>query len=572
MTKREKLHLMARPKLRSVQGPLWPEHREGWTYVENIIADQLCCEDGVAFVSSIEERLYNEGAITEPWVGVVHQVPYHNLPTYPDLHRLLQREDWKISLRHCLGLWTLCNYTRSFIEQSQVDVPIGVLPYVTPLDRPGFNWDNFRSAPRRVLHIGQYLRNYQTFYDLKLPCWEKLLLLPPKWEKRGEGIVLNDSVKLVDRVDDDSYDQLLAECVVALDMRDAGGTTAVVECMARATPVCINNIGAVSEYLGADYPLFHDGNIAEILTDDARVYAAHEYLLEKRETLPDAADFVAHVRSSAVYMSLPLPKSQQRTFPRYDLSVLIAVYARLPGLREQLERLARQDNAPTFEVILWNNKPENAAEVAHVCRDFHDLFPIHIIDSSENIYCSMRMAVPAFARSDALLFCDDDVLPEPGYLRRMYDAHQRLGPRSAVCVRGHVIHEHLLNVDDPEREWATEEHMTFHDQAAPECTVHFAHADNFLISAQLLREASTVPMTHPEYVLVDDYWLSYVLNRHLGIAIHKLQAPDILSFTPSADDANVALYHNPLVHEQRVRLYIEHMRAGWPGGVDEHEL
>ena len=564
MTKREKLHLMARPKLRLVQGPLWPEHREGWAYVQRIIAEELCCSDGIAFVSSIEERLYNEGPITEPWVGVVHQVPHHNLKRYPDMARLLQRDDWRVSLPHCLGLWTLCDYLRLFLERAELDVPIGVLPYVTPLDRPNFQWSKFQAGPRRVLHVGQYLRNFQTFYDLNLPGWEKLLLMPPKWMLRSEGLMVNESVKSLDRVDDDTYDTLLTECVVALDMRDAGGTTAVVECMARATPICINNVGAVSEYLGIDYPLYHEGNIGEVLQDDKRIQAAHEYLAEKRGTLPQAEDLVERVQSSAVYMSLPLPKSQQAMFPRFELTVLIAVFARLPNLREQLERLARQDNPPTFDVVLWNNKPDNAAEVAHVCRDFRHLFPIHVIDSSENVYCSMRMAVPAFVRSDTLLFCDDDVLPEPGYLRRMYDAHQRLGPRSAVCVRGHVIHEHALNIDHPEREWVTEEHMTFFDQTAPECIVDFAHADNFVISLEVLREASTYPMTHPEYVLVDDYWLSYVLSQRLGISIHKLQAPDILSFTASADDADVALYHNPYVHEQRVRLYIEHMRAGWP--------
>lgn len=555
---------MASRKLRLVQGPLWPEHREGWGYVENIVAQELCCDDGIAFVSSIEERLYNEGPVTEPWVGIVHQVPRHNLPRYPDIDRLLQREDWRMSLPHCLGLWTLCEYIRAALEQADLNVPIGVLPYITPHDRPRFNWDKFQAGPRRALHVGQYLRNFQTFYDLELPGWEKLLLMPPKWTQRADGVRFNDSVKLLERVDDDTYDELLTDSVVALDMWDAGATTAVVECIARATPICVNNVGAMPEYLGKDYPLYHDGDIAHILQDDERVRAAHEYLADKRQSLPGAEDFVERVKSSGIYMSLPVPKSQRETFRRYELTVLIAVFARLSGLREQLKRLASQHNPPEFEVILWNNRPENAGEVADVSRDFQHLFPIHIIDSSENIYCSMRMAVPAFARSDTLLFCDDDVLPEPTYLRRMYDAHQRLGPRSAVCVRGHVIHEHDLDIDCPERAWVTEEHMSFFDQAAPECIVHFAHADNFIVSADVLREASTFPMTHPEYVLVDDYWLSYILSQRLGISIHKLLAPEILSFTPSADDANVALYHNPLVHEQRVRLYIEHMRAGWP--------
>ena len=38
-----------------------------------------------------------------------------------------------------------------------------------------FDWDKFQSTPRRLLHIGQYLRNFQTFFDLKLDGWSKQL-------------------------------------------------------------------------------------------------------------------------------------------------------------------------------------------------------------------------------------------------------------------------------------------------------------------------------------------------------------------------------------------------------------
>jgi hypothetical protein len=166
-----------------------------------------------------------------------------------------------------------------------------------------------------------------------------------------------------------------------------------------------------------------------------------------------------------------------------------------------------------------------------------------------------------------LIVCDDDVVPAPHYLRTLYDAHRRLGPDVAVCLRGHVFQPHHLNLDDPERVWLHEEHMTLHDQAADECTVDFAHADDLAISMNLLRRASMYPMTHPEYVLVDDYWLSYVLSVRLGATCRKIQAPDIFQFTACADDPSIALYHNQRVHEQRVRLYVEHMLAGWPRGA-----
>jgi hypothetical protein len=565
MTKRVRLHLLAKPKLHLTQSVAWPEHRHGWAFVESTIASHLCCDDGTIFISSIEERLYNAGPVETPWVGVVHQVPRHSLPRYPDLERLLQRDDWTASLPHCLGLWTLCDYTRRFLIAKGVSVPVGVLPYITPHDVMPFDWKAFEATlPRQVLHIGQYQRNFQTFFDLEAPGWKKLLLKPPKWEMRSTGVAFNGSVEILDRLDGATYDSMLSRSIVALDLRDAGANTTIVECMARATPVCVNNVGGIAEYLGSAYPLYHHGNIGEILQDEARLRAAHAYLEERRPGLPAAADFCQAMQSSAVYVSLPVPPSQTAQFRRFEVTVLIAVFARIGSLRDQLDGFVRQADAPDFEIVLWNNDPRNTAELSRIAQAYRPRLTIRVIDCSDNIYCGMRMAMPALARSDTVIVCDDDVLPSPHYLRRMFDAHRALGPEGVLCLRGHVIHDHHLSEDDPERAWATEEHMTFHDQAAPEREVHFAHADNLVISVDLLRRAALYPMTHPEYVLVDDYWLSYVLGSRLGVRIHKLQAPDLMTFTPSADDPDVALYHNPLVHEQRVRLYIEHMRAGWP--------
>ncbi len=565
MMKRPEMHELSGPRLLMKNSFAWPEHRDGWAYVESIFSDTMCCADGTVFVSSIEEQLYTIGPIKEDWVGIVHQVPRHGLTRYPDLQRLIAREDFVQSLPFCKGLWTLCDYTRRWLIEHEIRVPICVLPYVTPKDVRPFAWDEFvASEPRRLLHIGQYLRRFQSFYDLQVPSWQKLLLIPPKWEIRAAGVEKNSSVTEVERVDNSQYDELLGSCVVFLDLEDAPANTIVVECMARATPICVNQVGGIAEYLGIEYPLYHNGDAAKLLGDDGRLKAAHSYLVERRSSLPDADELRKRVQSGAVYLSLPVPPSIQTEFRQFEATLLVAVYARLEHLPEQLRRFAEQEDPPSFELVLWNNNPENAENLARIVAEFRDRMPIRIINSSDNIYCSMRMAVPAFARSKTLMICDDDVVPEPTYLRVLFDAWRRHGEDAVICVRGHVIHPHALDLDNPDQAWITEKDMTFYDEAAPECMVHFAHADNLVISTDLLRRASRFEPTHPEYVLVDDYWLSYVLNARLGISIHKVQAPEILRFTDSANDPDVALYHNPKVHQQRVRLYVEHMLAGWP--------
>jgi hypothetical protein len=543
----------------------WEHHRDGWARVERLVQEHFTCPDGVLFISAVEDQLFLVAPIEEAWVGIVHQVPHHDLPGFPDLERFLALEAWHASEPHCLGLWTLADYVRQFLIDSGVRVPVSVLPYPSGRDVPMFEWRRFAGRERpRLLHVGEFLRDYQAFFDLDVPSWQKQLNEPADWALWSDKLRMNDSVEVVPAVGNAEYDQLLAESVVFQQLRDAPANTVIVECLARGTPVCVNRIGGVEEYLGADYPLYHDGDASSVLRDPERVHAAHRFLLERRERIGADEHFLERVENSAIYRALPVPPSLQGEFRRFDVTVLIAVYARLHNLRAQLDRFVEQDDAPSFEIILWNNDPNNASAVDDIVSALTSDLTIRVIHCSANVYCSMRWAVPAIARSETLLICDDDVLPEPGYVRTLFDAHRRLGPDVAVCLRGHVFQPHRLDLDDPGRVWRREEHLTFHDQAAQERVIDFAHADNLVISTELVRRASLYPMTHPEYVLVDDYWLSYVLSAHLGATCRKIQAPNVFSFTSCADDPDIALYQNPDVREQRVRLYVEHMQAGWP--------
>jgi hypothetical protein len=552
-------------KLRFERSFAWQHHRDGWRRAEMLIQQHAMCNDGVLFVSAVEDQLVYRKPLQEPWVGVLHQVPHHNLPGFPDLDRFLQLESWQASEPHCLGLWTLSDYARRFLLGRGIRVSVGVLPYPTSRDVPTFDYRAFRARERpRLLHVGEFLRNFQAFFDLSALGWQKQMLEPEDWAARSATITTNASVELLPTVEADEYDRLLTESVVFLHLDDAPANTTIVECIARATPVCVNRVGGVEEYLGRDYPLYHDGDAPAVLADPARIRRAHEYLFHHRDHIATDDGFLAKLKASAVYVALPVPSSQAGNFRRFSLTVLIAVYARLYNLREQLRRLTVQEGAPAFEILIWNNDPNNSERVHQIVAEFSNQLTIRVIDSSENVYCTMRLAVPAIARSDVLLICDDDVLPNPAYVRTLWDAHLRLGPDAVVCLRGHIFSPHPVDFDDPDGVWRKEEHVVFHDQGAPEVVVDFAHADNMVISMDLLRRAALHPMTHPEYALVDDYWLSYVLSANLGVKCHKIEAGDVFAFTDCADDPSIALYRNASVHEQRVRLYLEHMLAGWP--------
>lgn len=97
--------------------------------------------------------------------------------------------------------------------------------------------------------------------------------------------------------------------------------------------------------------------------------------------------------------------------------------------------------------------------------------------------------------------------------------------------------------------------------------IHFIHADNCLIPRKLLLEVGTYDLPSPDYILVDDYWISFVLSHHMRVPLWKIQGEEIYSYTSCSEDENIALYYNRDVQEQRVDFYVYHMRQGWPASV-----
>lgn len=64
-------------------------------------------------------------------------------------------------------------------------------------------------------------------------------------------------------------------------------------------------------------------------------------------------------------------------------------------------------------------------------------------------------------RSDLLLICDDDVIPEPNYITSFLSGFKKYGPRAALCFRGHVFQQHSLNHEEPNTFWEDNKEMKF---------------------------------------------------------------------------------------------------------------
>jgi len=117
-----------------------------------------------------------------------------------------------------------------------------------------------------------------------------------------------DSVEISPYLHNDAYDDLLSENLVFLHLYDSSANNALIECIARGTPVLVNPLPAVIEYLGAEYPLYFDTleEAAAKAEDDQLVTDAHHYLSSDSLRGKLAGKyFVRSFVESEIYRSLP---------------------------------------------------------------------------------------------------------------------------------------------------------------------------------------------------------------------------------------------------------------------------
>ncbi len=275
------------------------QHRSGWPYVLRLL-QQLQSEGGIWLDSFIERTFcwHPEGPrpILRPWIGFIH-VP----PRVPEWFQSEQSNDfifrtrpWRQSLPYCRGLFTLSRYHRRALE-AKLQVPIQDLLF--PTEEPELKWSAERFAANRekkIVQVGWWLRRLHAIYMLPTRSYRKIFLRITHADldsllKKERALLLRqgifhdgmyDTAQEVSFLPDRDYDLLLAENLVFVDLYDSSANNTIIECIVRATPILVNPLEPVREYLGDGYP-FYFSSLAEAAAKaeslDA-VLEAHRYL------------------------------------------------------------------------------------------------------------------------------------------------------------------------------------------------------------------------------------------------------------------------------------------------------
>lgn len=111
-------------------------------------------------------------------------------------------------------------------------------------------------------------------------------------------------VKVIERLSNDKYDDLLSMNAVFLEMVDASAVNTVIECIVRHTPVIVNRLPALEEVLGKDYPGFYGGesdlNAFELVSNWNTYRMATRYLASLDKSKFQLNEFVKDVHDGLI--------------------------------------------------------------------------------------------------------------------------------------------------------------------------------------------------------------------------------------------------------------------------------
>jgi hypothetical protein len=271
---------------------LMPMHSNSGIFVDDFIERSFSWQLNSYY---LEENIHNL-PYKKNWIGFFHNPP--NIPEWFDMYHspmaIIEREVFAQSLKTCKCIIVLSDYLKEWLSP-RINVPIISVKH--PTETPKIKWSQQKFLSQKktpVIQLGYWLRDFFAIHHLKCGPKFKKIWFPSNQEMANIAIKTQERCKkrfweekylwsgvtIQEYLSNEKYDDIISRSVVLLKLYDSSANNAIIECIARNTPILVNKIPAVVEYLGDGYPLyFHDMDEAsEKIKDTQLIIESHQYL------------------------------------------------------------------------------------------------------------------------------------------------------------------------------------------------------------------------------------------------------------------------------------------------------
>ena len=142
-------------------------------------------------------------------------------------------------------MYVFSDYEKKILSQHlnkyNFDFKINVLRHPVTKSEKKWSIDKFK-LDRKIIHIGWWLRDIQSFYTLETDIRKIRIKLNASIENKMKNIfkLNSNSVIEIDNLNENDYDDILCTSIVFINLIDSVVNNTVLECIERNTPILIN--------------------------------------------------------------------------------------------------------------------------------------------------------------------------------------------------------------------------------------------------------------------------------------------------------------------------------------------
>lgn len=123
---------------------------------------------------------------------------------------------------------------------------------------------NLFNQNKQIFHIGWRYRNFKYFIDFNKPKeYHKTILIKKEFEQEWNKISNSyklDEITILKELNNNEYEKIFTNSCIFVYLEDASAHNLILECIKFNTPIIINKLQPIIEYLGEDYPLYYENS------------------------------------------------------------------------------------------------------------------------------------------------------------------------------------------------------------------------------------------------------------------------------------------------------------------------
>jgi hypothetical protein len=283
------------------------KHRAGWYFVLENIYNNTIPKKGSIYLDTWIESTFIWGKNKDkdnftynyPWIGILHN-PI-NIPKWfnynQSLYTLCKKDNFIKSLQYCKKIYVLSKYLADKLKNNKVikkyNIKVDYFYHPSEIPNIKFNFEKFiKNKEKKILQIGWWLRELHMIYILPviknytkhiLCCGRDRFKYFLNREKKFINKKINyfrSNVNYMTFINNSKYDELLSCNIIFLYLYDTSANNIVIECISRNTPILVNKVGGIVEYLGEEYPFYYNTieEACDKLINYDLIKKTHEYL------------------------------------------------------------------------------------------------------------------------------------------------------------------------------------------------------------------------------------------------------------------------------------------------------